>query len=37
MKTYAFWDMEPEESELYVRVKVTGKGLRFFQRYYGLD
>jgi hypothetical protein len=37
MKTYAFWDMEPEESELFVRVKVTGRRLRLFQRYYGLE
>jgi hypothetical protein len=37
VKTYAFWDMEPEESDLYVRVKVTGRGLRLFQRYLGVD
>lgn len=36
-KGYAFWDMEPYESDLYVRTKVTGRGLRFFERYYGVD
>ncbi len=37
MKTHAFWDMEPEESDLHVRVKVTGRGLRVFQRYVGTE
>jgi hypothetical protein len=37
MKTYAFWDDEPWQSDLYVRVKTTGKGLRFFERYSGVE
>jgi hypothetical protein len=36
-KTYAFWDAEPHESDLYIRTKITGRGLRSFQRYYGGD
>lgn len=36
-KTYAFWDMEPEESELYARVEVKGRGLRSYQRYMGVE
>jgi hypothetical protein len=36
-KTYAFWDTEPYVSDLFVRVKVTGRGLRSCQRYYGVE
>lgn len=35
-KTYAFWDMDPHESELYTRVQVSGRGLYRYQRYYGV-
>jgi hypothetical protein len=37
VKIYAFWDMEPYESVLYVRVKVAGMGLRGYQRYFGVE
>jgi hypothetical protein len=36
-KTFAFWDMEPHESDLYARVQVRGQGLRRYQRYYGVE
>jgi hypothetical protein len=36
-KAYAFWDMEPEESDLYARVHVRGRGLRRYQRYTGTE
>lgn len=36
-KTYAFWDMEPDESELYARVETRGRGLRRYQRYVGVE
>lgn len=36
-KTYAFWDMEPEESELFVRTELRGRGLRSYQRYVGVE
>jgi hypothetical protein len=34
--TYAFWDMEPYDSYLYVRVDLRGRGLHRWQRYDGL-
>lgn len=36
-KTYAFWDMEPGESEICARVEVRGRGLRSYQRYTGIE
>lgn len=36
-KTYAFWDMESYESELFVRVEIRGRGLRSYQRYVGVE
>lgn len=35
--TYAFWDMEPYDSYLYVRVDLRGCGLGWWRRYDGLD
>jgi hypothetical protein len=37
VRTYSFWDMDPYESELFTRVQVTGRGLRRYQRYFGID
>jgi hypothetical protein len=34
--TYAFWDMEPDDSFLFVRVDMRGRGLRWWQRYSGV-
>lgn len=34
--TYAFWDMEPDDSYLIVRVDLRGRGLRWWQRYNGV-
>lgn len=34
--TYAFWDMEPDDSLLFVRVDMRGRGLRWWQRYSGV-
>lgn len=36
-KTYSFWDMEPNDSDLLTRVEVTGQGLRRYQRYFGIE
>lgn len=36
-KTHAFWDMEPEDSELFVETTVKGRGVAFLQRYQGTD
>ncbi|MGH3691573.1 MAG: hypothetical protein ACRDT7_15585 [Microbacterium sp.] len=36
-KTYSFWDTEPWQSELFIRTKITGRGIRGFQRYYGVE
>jgi hypothetical protein len=33
--TYAFWDMEPDDSYLIVRVDMRGRGMRWWQRYHG--
>jgi hypothetical protein len=37
VRTYAFWDMEPYESDLIVRADVRGRGLRALDRYHGID
>jgi hypothetical protein len=36
-RTYAFWDMDPEDSELMVEVTVKGRGLAFLRRYRGVE
>ncbi|MGB7685712.1 MAG: hypothetical protein WBL45_07995 [Solirubrobacterales bacterium] len=36
-KTYAFWDMDPHDSDLFARVEVTGRGLRRHQSYFGVE
>ncbi|MDQ2631887.1 MAG: hypothetical protein M3Y75_13075 [Actinomycetota bacterium] len=33
---YAFWDMEPDDSSLIVRVDLRGRGLRWWRRYHGV-
>ena len=35
--THAFWDMDPYESDLIVRVDLSGRGLYWWQRYHGID
>ncbi|HEV2728299.1 MAG TPA: hypothetical protein VGV34_08395 [Solirubrobacterales bacterium] len=35
--TYAFWDMDPGQSDLFVRVDLRGTGLRRWQRYHGIQ
>lgn len=37
VRAYAFWDMEPYESDLITRVDVRGRGLQSLQRYHGVD
>lgn len=36
-RMFAFWDMEPWQSELMVEVTVKGRGRAFLQRYAGID
>lgn len=37
LRIESFWDMEPDDSELYTHVRVNGLGLRRYQRYVGLE
>jgi hypothetical protein len=36
LRSYAFWDMEPWQSGLYVKVKIYGRGLRRLWPYSGV-
>jgi hypothetical protein len=37
LRIESFWDMEPDDSELYTHVRVNGLGLRRYQRYLGVE
>jgi hypothetical protein len=37
LRIESFWDMEPDDSELYTHVRVDGLGLRRYQRYLGVE